>query len=355
MKGHSLFFILITAAAVAVLSACSQTSSQGPFKLSGTLAGLPDTLLVTTSYIEEGDAGGPDFDVIPVKDNTFEYIYDSEDFGHVLVCVPEYLQGDEDAFCLTVMAIPGEEARVEGTVNSYVMGGSKYYRDLGKIEKDFSSINFEDYDSFVPSLLDLIKKYRNTDAIVEMVSILSYVAPDKTEEAISLLSSKVQNGRMMLMLDAMRDGAMEASQVPQGLLPGTPAPDFNLKSIDGTSLSLSSLRGKVVVLDFWGAWCTWCMEGLPRMKELYREAAGKFELVGMDYGDTEEVWKETVRKNGMNWLHAIVPEDDDVILDYGIVGFPTKVIIDADGMVVNSFVGESDQFYDTIRELLDIK
>ncbi|MBR5325385.1 MAG: TlpA family protein disulfide reductase, partial [Prevotella sp.] len=47
------------------------------------------------------------------------------------------------------------------------------------------------------------------------------------------------------------------------------APDFELNDINGKPLKLSSLRGKYVVLDFWGAWCRWCIKGIPEMKEAY--------------------------------------------------------------------------------------
>ena len=47
------------------------------------------------------------------------------------------------------------------------------------------------------------------------------------------------------------------------------APDFTLNDINGKPLALSSLRGKYVVIDFWGSWCGWCIKGIPKMKEYY--------------------------------------------------------------------------------------
>ena len=48
---------------------------------------------------------------------------------------------------------------------------------------------------------------------------------------------------------------------------GIEAPDFTLNDINGNPLTLSSLRGKYVILDFWGSWCGWCIKGIPQMKE----------------------------------------------------------------------------------------
>ena len=53
------------------------------------------------------------------------------------------------------------------------------------------------------------------------------------------------------------------------------APDFELPDLQGNPLKLSSLRGKYVVLDFWGSWCVWCIRGIPKMKEAYAKHKDK--------------------------------------------------------------------------------
>lgn len=67
-----------------------------------------------------------------------------------------------------------------------------------------------------------------------------------------------------------------------------PAPDFTLKDIQGNDFSLSSAKGKYVILDFWGSWCGWCIKGLPDMKKAYRKYKHKVVFVGIDCNDTEE-------------------------------------------------------------------
>lgn len=129
------------------------------------------------------------------------------------------------------------------------------------------------------------------------------------------------------------------------------APDFTLNDINGKSFKLSSLRGKHVVLDFWGAWCVWCIRGIPKMKEYYAKYDGKFEIVGIDCHDSQEDWKETVKAQQMPWLHVYMPDDSSLLQTYQIQGFPTKVIVAPDGTIIQTFIGESEEFYTMLDSL----
>ncbi len=130
------------------------------------------------------------------------------------------------------------------------------------------------------------------------------------------------------------------------------APDFTLMDIEGNSLSLSDLKGKWVVLDFWGSWCPWCIKGFPALKEAYKQYDGKVEVLGIDCGDTEEVWKEAVKKYELPWLQVYNPRGTDLTDRYGIQGFPTKFIIDPEGRVANVTVGEDPAFFDVLATLV---
>ncbi|MGM9711866.1 MAG: peroxiredoxin family protein, partial [Prevotella sp.] len=130
-------------------------------------------------------------------------------------------------------------------------------------------------------------------------------------------------------------------------------PDFTLNDINGKPLSLSSLRGKHVVLDFWGSWCGWCIKGMPQMKEYYAKYKDKLEILGIDCNDTEEKWKAAVAKHELPWLHVYNPRgsQDDVCSKYGIRGFPTKILVGPDGKIVKTVVGEDPEFYTLLDSL----
>jgi len=132
------------------------------------------------------------------------------------------------------------------------------------------------------------------------------------------------------------------------------APDFELPDLQGNALKLSSLRGKYVVLDFWGSWCIWCIRGIPNMKTAYAKHKDKLEILGVDCRDSEEKWKAAVEEHELPWLQVRCSDEQLPKLGemYGIEGFPTKVIISPEGKLVKTIVGEDPEFYTFLDELL---
>ena len=130
-------------------------------------------------------------------------------------------------------------------------------------------------------------------------------------------------------------------------------PDFELHDLQGNPLKLSSLRGKYVVLDFWGSWCVWCIRGVPKMKEAYAKHKDKMEILGVDCHDTEENWRAAVDQLQMPWLQVRCPDEKVQAIKemYNVEGFPTKVIIDPEGKLVKVVVGEDPAFYPFLDEL----
>ena len=106
-----------------------------------------------------------------------------------------------------------------------------------------------------------------------------------------------------------------------------------------------------MVLDFWGSWCVWCVRGVPKMKEYYEKYKDKMEILGMDCGDSEDDWKTAVKELGMPWQHVYVPEGSDLMKKFQIQGFPTKIILDQKGNIMQTVVGETPEFYEALDKL----
>jgi peroxiredoxin len=119
---------------------------------------------------------------------------------------------------------------------------------------------------------------------------------------------------------------------------GDAAPDFTGTTLDGKSLKLSELKGKVVLLDFWATWCSPCLAEVPNIKKAVDRFGkdGRFVVVGISLDTSEPVAKAMVERFGMNWPHLVLgpAEENPVAKLYGVSGIPAMFLIDAEGKVV---------------------
>src|ERR1041385_132007 len=122
------------------------------------------------------------------------------------------------------------------------------------------------------------------------------------------------------------------------------APDFSFTSSDGEYISLADLRGKVVVLDFWGTWCPPCVESVPELRNLHKKYSKEpsFMLIGISSDHDEEAWREFTAKNKMVWPQYR-DKDRHIQRAFGVHAFPTYIVIDHEGIVRYQSVGMSWQ------------
>ena len=285
---------------------------------------------------------------------------------------------------------PGEKPVVRGSFEDYTVTGGKFYEDyaaaedmmrpfserMEKLSEDFSAVYAElskdpeankekieaerekigaAYDAEYAALREAVYNHIVAHPDQEAsVALLNYVDHEQLEPAIAALSPKVANGRMKPVIDAMRkvvENENLRKAAAEAVQEGKPAPDFTLEDINGKPFTLSSLRGKWVVLDFWGSWCGWCIKGIPDMKKYYEKYAGKFEIVGIDCRDTKEKWKAAVEKHELPWLHVYNADADGTPDKYAVQGYPTKIVINPEGKIDKIIVGEDPEFYTYLDSL----
>jgi peroxiredoxin len=112
------------------------------------------------------------------------------------------------------------------------------------------------------------------------------------------------------------------------------APDFSLTTADGEYISLDDLKGKVVLLDFWGTWCGPCVASVPALRDLQKRFAKEplFRMISVSNDSDELKWRTFVEKNQMAWTQYL-DRDRHLVRAFDVRAFPTYVLIDAEGIV----------------------
>ena len=112
------------------------------------------------------------------------------------------------------------------------------------------------------------------------------------------------------------------------------APDFSLTTADGEYVSLEDLRGKVLLLDFWGTWCPPCVASVPALRDLQRRFAKEpqFKMISVSSDGDEAKWRGFIDKNQMAWTQYL-DRDHHIQRAFDVRAFPTYILIDAEGIV----------------------
>lgn len=362
------------------MAAMAMTANAQQTVVKGDIKGI-DTDSVAIVVLKSDFNREERIDKVPLKDGKFEYKVDLQELRQVIL--GPTAKAGERLFkngSIRVYVAPGQAVNISGSMADYQLSGSQFYADqntVNKLKKPYtdqmSKLN-DDYrkgleagqnqDSLRTTIgerfdavekefnqwaMDYIKANATMDAAATLVN-----AVDDTEAAYNLVSDQVKNGIMASLMKSVKDRIDKEkarNEAAKLVADGMPAPDFTLNDINGKPLSLSSLRGKYVILDFWGSWCIWCIRGMPKMKEYYKKYAGKFEILGVDCNDTEEKWRAAVKEHEVPWLHVYNPRSSDVTTKYAIQGYPTKIVIDPKGNIYKTIVGEDPKFYDMLDEL----
>lgn len=118
------------------------------------------------------------------------------------------------------------------------------------------------------------------------------------------------------------------------------APDFTLKDMNGKNVTLSSFRGKVVLLNFWATWCPPCKAEMPDLNRLYRDAKRRgLEIIAVSTDRSIDHIKDFLARNKVDFI-ILFDENRTAARQYRVFSMPTTFLIDRNGVVVEKFYGE---------------
>ena len=122
------------------------------------------------------------------------------------------------------------------------------------------------------------------------------------------------------------------------------APDFHVTALDGKPISMGSLTGKVVLIDFWATWCGPCKQALPHLKEIAKKFEGQpLVVISISLDQDEPTWKNFVAQNGMTWAqYRDGSFDGPIATAFAVKAIPTTFTIDAQGFLQDQQVGDGE-------------
>ncbi len=149
---------------------------------------------------------------------------------------------------------------------------------------------------------------------------------------------------MLLLIPVLVIGAAGCSSSPESAAPSVPdrsAPDFQLQSLDGQSVSLSSLRGSPVMINFWASWCGPCRAEMPFIQAVFEDEEWTQQglvILAINIGESSSTAREFMEDNGLTFT-VLLDRDQSVAQNYGVRAIPTTLFIDKNGIIKYREIG----------------
>ena len=353
--------ILISLSVILLLSFCDGNKKNSSFQLKGTLSDSK----AETLYLEKlGSAKQVIIDSVILDENgNFEFTNYTPKIGFYRI------KTNDKNFAMLVLD-SADKVTITGSVkdlgNTFKVEGSSEttifieYNNLSKsrdikldsLNKEFqllietnkmdskrmdslSAIFEGPYNSIINQsntlMVDKISKNTNMYSSIMAIQALD---PDKYSDLYKSLdaglSKKFPKDKNVIMFHEVVERMLSTNI-------GQFAPEISLPSPDGKEIALSSLKGKLVLIDFWASWCGPCRKEMPNVVKIYSKFKNKgFEIYGVSLDQDKEKWMEAITKDGINWpqVSDLKYWDNVAARIYNVQGIPYTVLIDKDGKII---------------------
>ena len=353
--------ILISLSVILLLSFCDGNKKNSSFQLKGTLSDSK----AETLYLEKlGSSKQVIIDSVILDENgNFEFTNYTPKIGFYRI------KTNDKNFAMLVLD-SADKVTITGSVkdlgNTFKVEGSSEttifieYNNLSKsrdikldsLNKEFQllmetnkmdSIRMDSLSAIFEAPYNYIINRTNTlmvDKISKNTNMYSSIMaiqaldPDKYSDLYKSLdaglSKKFPKDKNVIMFHEVVERMLSTNV-------GQFAPEISLPSPDGKEIALSSLKGKLVLIDFWASWCGPCRKEMPNVVKIYSKFKNKgLEIYGVSLDQDKEKWMEAITKDGINWpqVSDLKYWDNLAARIYNVQGIPYTVLIDKDGKII---------------------
>jgi peroxiredoxin len=171
-------------------------------------------------------------------------------------------------------------------------------------------------------------------SLVALFTANNFLSPETDLAVLKKLASDYEK---VIPTPTIAKGFIGQVKRMAGLSVGDEAPDFTLNDPDGKPTTLSSLRGKFVLIDFWASWCGPCRQENPNVVKMYDKYKDKgLSIYGVSLDKDMALWKAAIKKDNLTWLHGsdLKYWNSVVAQTYGVSGIPATFLLDKDGKII---------------------
>lgn len=324
-----------------------------------TLKGYTDIVRFYTLYVSEDD-----FIILLIRGG--DEIFISGDAGNLSNSY--IVEGSDDSKKIRDLSSEQNKAMLRIRQLSKIFNDSIHSPDILKIKASLDTAYKEIITAQRAYTYNFIRQ--NINSLVSLMALYQQIGPRQ------YLLDPVEDFRYYEMVDsslnilypeseAVRDlhrQVIELREQKRGLemtslrlSKGSIAPEISLPGPEGDTISLSSLRGKYVLLDFWASWCPPCRKEHPNLVKNYKEYNVKgFEIYQVSLDRTRDAWLQAIEDDHLNWTHVsdLKMWNSIVVPIYHIEGIPLNFLLDPEGRIL-AYNLRGDRLSEVLHELFD--
>ena len=339
-----------------LLYACGVQEEKGGVKISGNAENLPNSALVILEKIT--DLGAEKIDTFKVDGGDFSGVVEIDEAAFYRLnfndrqYVTLILKGDEEE--VTVNAHGDDPRGFSEVSGSY---DTEYKNQMDELVKSFqekqnvfrqqqiSARNEGDLQAFNEAANGMRSLVEGTESELKQLIWKStpslaaiYGAQMIDQDKNYAFLDSVANELLVAMPTNFHVQELVAGlDAKKSLAIGSDAPDISLPNPEGEMISLASLRGKYVLIDFWAAWCRPCRAENPNVVRVYNEYSDRnFEILGVSLDKTRNAWTSAIAQDGLPWLHVSDLKfwRSAAAQTYQIRAIPATYLIGPDGKII---------------------
>lgn len=344
-------FLIILVMALSVL-ACNTAKDQ--FAIRGTIAGVetgkvylekivnghPQSIdtadVVGGKFTFNGKMAIPDIRVLRLNDqdyfatlfvdnSTIKVIARKDSLGNTKITGSP----THDIFQLYLTELERMNKDVIKLQSKYQNAMSSGNADEGKkAEIDYSAM----MDNMKVFTKNFVKEHNSSvvSAYIALVQLANQIEGAELESIVNKYPVEISTSEYVVKL---KEIAAELKKTAVGAI----APDFTMNDPNGKPVQLSSLRGKVVMIDFWASWCKPCRLENPNVVKLYQKYSAKgFEIIGVSLDKTKEDWIQAIREDQLSWIHVSDLQfwQNSAARLYSVNLIPQTYLLDKEGKII---------------------